>query len=83
MAFLPKGEEINDYNIVSRRPEHTRPLTLGNCDQKLVAKLLDIPLARQASRSVAPQQVGFIRGRRLQDAAFHGSPGDYCHLGGP
>ena len=46
------------------------PFTLANCDQKIVSKLVDIPLARQASHSIALVQSGFVKGRKLQDAVF-------------
>ena len=71
LAFLPKGDDPSDSSpSPTRSPEHTRPLTIANCDQKIVSKLIDIPLSRQVAHSVASVQSGFVKGRKLQDAIF-------------
>ena len=53
-----------------RTPATTRPLSLSNTSQKLVAKLLDSCLATMASTTVSREQSGFVKGRRIHDAVF-------------
>ena len=68
LIFLAKGFQADDVVQVTRVPEQTRPLNLANTDQKLIAKLLERPLAAVAQRTVVMHQHGFVKGRRIPDA---------------
>ena len=68
MVFLAKGKESSDSCFTARTPSCTRPLTLADSAQKVIAKLLNRSLAKVAAATVSPLQCGFVRGRRIQDA---------------
>ena len=70
MAFLAKGDEDGDDDMVTRTPATTRPLSLADTCQKIVAKLVDSSMAVVATRTVAREQCGFVRGRRISDAVL-------------
>ena len=65
--FITKGEDEEDDNLVSRFPSETRPLTLKNDDNKIIAATLN-----QSAKSVLKQgacwiQRGFVPARQLVD----------------
>jgi len=65
MVFLAKGQEAGDHMEISRKPSHTRPLSLSNCDSKLVADALASKIAEAADAAVdALQRAGF-KGRNM------------------
>ena len=67
LAFIPKGEDINDDIIVARAPSSTRPISLSNTDNKYFALAINRPLAEVAKIAVHPRQRGFVQGRSLVD----------------
>jgi hypothetical protein len=67
LAFIPKGEDINDITLVARSPSTTRPISLSNTDSKYFALALNRPLAEAAKVTVHPRQRGFVQGRSLID----------------
>jgi hypothetical protein len=67
LAFIPKGEDLNDDIIVARAPSMTRPISLSNTDNKYFALAINRPLAEVAKLVVHPRQRGFVQGRSLID----------------
>jgi len=70
LVLLPKGSESSDAVAVARSPGDVRPLALSNTIQKLLAKLVANRLARHAARHVRPQQRGFVKGRKIEEAVL-------------
>eukprot|EP00959_Pyramimonas_sp_CCMP1952_P432000 9046849-Pyramimonas_sp.AAC.1 len=60
-VFLAKGSDPEDtpQNII-RKPEVTRPITLGNSDNKLVSVARNRSFSRVAAQTVLGNQRGFI-----------------------
>eukprot|EP00959_Pyramimonas_sp_CCMP1952_P394672 8269132-Pyramimonas_sp.AAC.1 len=66
-AFLPKGDiEVTQPGQV-KPPASTRPLTLSNTDNKLLASAYSAPLRQIASEVVHHSQAGFLPGRQILD----------------
>ena len=68
LVFIPKGQEYTEEGIVQAAPNELRPLCFSNTDQKHIARALNVSLARLAQRRVAPQQLGFVKGRLMTEA---------------
>jgi hypothetical protein len=67
LAFIPKGDNPEDFHLVARSPSTTRPISLSNTDSKYFALALNRPLAEAATITVHPRQRGFVNGRSLLD----------------
>jgi exonuclease III len=67
LAFIPKGDNPEDFHLVARSPSTTRPISLSNTDSKFFALALNRPLAEAATITVHPRQRGFVNGRSLLD----------------
>eukprot|EP00959_Pyramimonas_sp_CCMP1952_P050051 1046253-Pyramimonas_sp.AAC.1 len=66
-AFLPKGKEEAGTRGQTRMADCTRPLTLSNTDNKLIASAICRPLTRLAVSVCSGVQKGFIPGRQGLD----------------
>eukprot|EP00969_Alexandrium_andersonii_P291783 12895728-Alexandrium_andersonii.AAC.1 len=53
MAFLPKGDDGDEHALIAREAAATRPISMRNCDAKIVARALAGPLAEAASVGVS------------------------------
>eukprot|EP00959_Pyramimonas_sp_CCMP1952_P184409 3856084-Pyramimonas_sp.AAC.1 len=63
-VFLPKGDAPSDaVDAVFRPPEQTRPITLGNLDNKLISRAINKPVVRVLQECCIDFQRGFIPGR--------------------
>ena len=66
-AFLPKGEQEDDGSsgpgFVERMPGETRPLTMKNTDNKLIAAAVTYATIPTFKATVNPIQQGFVPGR--------------------
>jgi hypothetical protein len=67
VVFIPKGDYEGDDIQIRRAPGDTRPISLSNTDNKLLAAILNHKLTALASATVTQQQRGFVRGRSLVD----------------
>ncbi|CAK0884647.1 unnamed protein product [Prorocentrum cordatum] len=65
-AFLPKGSALLGHES-ARQPASTRPLSLSNCDNKLLSSAIAVPIAKVAEDKVDKAQRGFIKGRQMLD----------------
>jgi len=63
--FLPKGEKDGDAREIVRAPVDTRPLSLKNCDNKLVVAANVSALEPQYNRITHKTQNGFVSGRNF------------------
>ena len=61
--FPPKGEEAGDDVDFIRDPGNTRPLTLKNTDNKLIATVTNTKIKSTLSTKSNAIQQGFIHGR--------------------
>eukprot|EP00969_Alexandrium_andersonii_P095014 4196788-Alexandrium_andersonii.AAC.1 len=67
----PKGtSERGSGDRAARHASGTRPLSLTNCDNKLIASLVAKYLDAIASGMVSPIQAGGIAGRSTRDKMF-------------
>eukprot|EP00959_Pyramimonas_sp_CCMP1952_P432208 9051087-Pyramimonas_sp.AAC.1 len=67
-AFLAKGSDPEDTpQQIIRKPEVTRPITLGNYDNKLVSVALNRSFSRVAAQTVLGNQRGFLAGRFMNE----------------
>ena len=68
-AFLPKGEQEDDGSsgpgFVERQPGETRPLTMKNTDNKLIAAAVTYATIPTFKDTVNPIQQGFVPGRNF------------------
>ena len=64
MVFVAKGEEPDELSIV-REPCNTRPLSLKNCDNKIICAVVNFALRTPLATHACPAQRGFIPGRQL------------------
>jgi len=68
MAFIPKDATgYNAYGVPFFSPECTRPLSLADTFNKLLANTVRIALERFASSRITFYQRGFLRGRQILD----------------
>jgi hypothetical protein len=67
LVFIPKGEEaLNDIDgSTARSPANTRPISLGNTDNKIFAGAINHVLAGATAKVIGQYQQGFIRGRSI------------------
>eukprot|EP00959_Pyramimonas_sp_CCMP1952_P382986 8024854-Pyramimonas_sp.AAC.1 len=65
-AFLPKGSAQLGHES-ARQPASTRPLSLSNCDNKLLSSAIAVPISKVAEDKVDKAQRGFIKGRQMLD----------------
>ena len=61
MTLLHKGGEREDI-------KNWRPLTLLNCDYKIISKLLAERLKNVLTKLIHPDQKGFVKGRNISEA---------------
>ena len=52
---------------LTRNADATRPISLSNCDNKIIASALADPLSVQAQYSVSQIQKGFVKKRCMND----------------
>ena len=65
-VFIPKGEEDEDTpTSVVRRAVDTRPLTLKNSDNKLIAGAVNYTHKHVLTRGICRIQRGFVQGRQM------------------
>ena len=65
LAVLPKGSESDDSAGISRAPDATRPLSLGNTDAKIFALMIKVKLDKMIGDWASLSQRGFIQGRLM------------------
>jgi hypothetical protein len=65
MLFAVKGEEPDDTHEVSRSAADTRPLSLKNTDNKIIARVNNYLAKRMLAASAVDIQRGFVPGRQL------------------
>ena len=61
LTLLHKGGEREDI-------KNWRPLTLLNCDYKIISKLLAERLKNVLTKLIHPDQKGFVKGRNISEA---------------
>jgi hypothetical protein len=61
LTLLHKGGEREDI-------QNWRPLTLLNCDYKIISKLLAERLKNVLTKLIHPDQKGFVKGRNINEA---------------
>jgi hypothetical protein len=61
LTLLHKGGELEDI-------KNWRPLTLLNCDYKIISKLLAERLKNVLTKLIHPDQKGFVKGRNISEA---------------
>ena len=68
-VFIPKGEEKDDNmqapGVVFRHPSETRPLTLKNVDNKIIAGLINWCISPVVKACAIFMQRGFVGDRQL------------------
>jgi hypothetical protein len=62
LTLLHKGGEREDIK------RNWRPLTLLNCDYKIISKLLAERLKNVLTKLIHPDQKGFVKGRNISEA---------------
>jgi hypothetical protein len=68
MNFIPKDPSGHTaYGVPYYSPDCTRPLSLADTINKLIANTVRIALERFASSRISPFQRGFLRGRQILD----------------
>ena len=83
LMFIPKEVDNEDG---TRSPSDMRPLSLGNTDAKILASVVNVPLA-SAGASVIEVQTGFLKGHSMTSNIFiyrgtrHCCCGDARHQG--
>eukprot|EP00973_Karenia_brevis_P059168 8237653-Karenia_brevis.AAC.1 len=66
MVFLPKEPSGTDrYGCPMLMPEDTRPLSIGNADNRMIANAVRHRIEPIFAQWVAPEQRGFINGRSM------------------
>lgn len=66
-VFITKGEDEEDDKLVSRFPSETRPLTLKNDDNKIIAATFNFSAKQVLKKGACWIQRGFIPARQLVD----------------
>ncbi len=64
-VFPPKGDSPNDVNEIVRSPMDTRPLSLKNEDNKIIASVVNDLLKKCIATRAGRLQRGFVPGRQL------------------
>ena len=64
-TFIPKELEAGELDEVARSPSKTRPLTLSNCDNKIITGTYNTKLRTILPTCINRFQRGFIWGRQL------------------
>jgi len=68
MIFIPKDPSgLTEFGTPFYAPESTRPLSLADTFNKLVANTIRIALERVASNRISFYQRGFLKGRQVLD----------------
>jgi hypothetical protein len=64
-VFPPKGSSPDDATAVHREVKDTRPITLKNTDNKILAGVQNFALAPVVAEGACSTQRGFIKGRNF------------------
>ena len=67
VVFIPKTGDEEYCGSVAAEPGHLRPLSLSNCDHKLVCVAVCCSLRRICDDTVHEAQRGFRKGKQLTD----------------
>ena len=67
MVFIPKSDNEEYCESVAAEPGDLRPLSLSNCDHKLVCVAVCWTLRRICDGTVHEAQRGFRKGKQLTD----------------
>ena len=67
LICIPKGEDspCDVDGFSARTPAQTRPITLGNTDNKIMSAAINRPLATATAEVIEDYQQGFIKGRSI------------------
>jgi hypothetical protein len=61
LVLIPKSDQPSSYNDF-------RPISLCNLVYKLIAKVISTRIKPVMERKLSPEQLGFLKGRRIHDA---------------
>ena len=64
MIFPPKKVEVEEF-LITRSASTTRPISLKNADNKILASAINAPIAARVGEVAHASQTGFIRGRNF------------------
>ena len=80
MVFIPKTESEGYCESVAAEPGDLRPLSLSNCDHKLVCIAVCCALRRICDGTVHGAQRGFRKGKQLTDNVLSLNAYTECHV---
>ena len=78
-VFFPKSSEVNGNGLVVRSPDALRPLTLCNCDCKIVTVAICCSLHRYTIRCTRPAQ-RCLSSRQMTDNIFETEATALAHV---
>ena len=78
-VFIPESSTVDDNGLIARQPAALRPLTLCNCDCKIITTAICFGLHRYSVRCLHPAQ-RCISSKQMTDTIFEVETAAVAHV---